>query len=92
MSNLDRLIRFAVVAKEMSFSKAARRLNVDQPWLSRQIQQLEAQLGFALFVRSTRRVSLTGRFIDCEGHPEPPIDRVRKSKGAARPVEGWTPR
>jgi DNA-binding transcriptional LysR family regulator len=59
MSNLDRLIRFSVVAEEMSFSKAARRLNVDQPWLSRQIQQLEAQMGFPLFVRSTRRVSLT---------------------------------
>src|SRR3546814_5463229 len=43
----------------MSFGKAARRLNVDQPWLSRQIQQLEAQMGFPLFVRSTRRVSLT---------------------------------
>lgn len=59
MSELDRLIRFSVVAEEMSFSKAARRLNVDQPWLSRQIQQLEAQMGFPLFVRSTRRVSLT---------------------------------
>ncbi|MBV9842288.1 MAG: LysR family transcriptional regulator [Sphingomonadaceae bacterium] len=59
MSDLDRLIRFSVVAEELSFSQAARRLNVDQPWLSRQIQQLEAQLGFALFVRSTRKVSLT---------------------------------
>lgn len=60
MSNLDRLIRFSVVAEEMSFSRAARRLHVDQPWLSRQIQQLEAQMGFPLFVRSTRKVSLTG--------------------------------
>lgn len=59
MSDLDRLIRFAVVAEELSFSRAARRLHVDQPWLSRQIQQLEAQLGFPLFVRSTRKVSLT---------------------------------
>lgn len=59
MSELDRMIRFSVVAEEMSFSRAARRLNVDQPWLSRQIQQLEAQMGFPLFVRSTRKVSLT---------------------------------
>ncbi len=59
MSDLDRLIRFSVVAEELSFSQAARRLHVDQPWLSRQIQQLEAQMGFALFVRSTRKVSLT---------------------------------
>lgn len=59
MSDLDRLIRFSVVAEELSFSQAARRLHVDQPWLSRQIQQLESQMGFALFVRSTRKVSLT---------------------------------
>jgi DNA-binding transcriptional LysR family regulator len=59
MSDLDRLIRFAAVAQELSFSRAAKQLRVDQPWLSRQIQQLEAQLGFPLFVRSTRKVSLT---------------------------------
>jgi DNA-binding transcriptional LysR family regulator len=59
VSELDRLIRFSVVAEELSFSRAARRLHVDQPWLSRQIQQLELQLGFALFVRSTRKVALT---------------------------------
>jgi DNA-binding transcriptional LysR family regulator len=59
MSDLDRLIRFSVVAEELSFSQAARRLHVDQPWLSRQVQQLELQLGFALFVRSTRKVALT---------------------------------
>ncbi len=59
MSDFDRLIRFAAVAEELSFSRAAKRLRVDQPWLSRQIQQLEAQLGFPLFVRSTRKVTLT---------------------------------
>lgn len=59
MSDLDRLIRFAAVAEELSFSRAAKRLRVDQPWLSRQIQQLESQLGFPLFIRSTRKVSLT---------------------------------
>lgn len=59
MSELDRLIRFVAVAEELSFSQAAKRLNVDQPWLSRQIQQLESHLGFPLFVRSTRKVMLT---------------------------------
>lgn len=59
MSDLDRLTRFAAVAELLSFSAAARRLRVDQPWLSRQIQQLETQLGFPLFVRSTRTVALT---------------------------------
>jgi len=63
MFDLDLLLRFAVVAEELSFTKAATRLHVDQPWLSRQIQRLESQLGFPLFIRSTRSVTLT-----TEGH------------------------
>ena len=59
MVELDLLLRFAVVAEELSFTKAAVRLHVDQPWLSRQIQRLETQLGFPLLLRSTRSVSLT---------------------------------
>jgi len=59
MYDLDLLLRFAVVAEELSFTRAASRLHVDQPWLSRQIQRLEAQLGFPLLIRSTRTVKLT---------------------------------
>lgn len=59
MSELDKLIRFAAVGNELSFSRAARTLRVDQPWLSRQVQQLEEQLGFPLFSRTTRKVTLT---------------------------------
>lgn len=57
--NLERIIRFCVVAEELSFTRASQRLQVDQPWLSRQVQQLEGQLGFALFERTTRRIALT---------------------------------
>src|ERR1700748_1600022 len=59
MSDLDRLIRYATVADELSFSRAAKKLGIDQPWLSRQIQQLEEQLGFPLLARTTRTVELT---------------------------------
>jgi DNA-binding transcriptional LysR family regulator len=59
MSDLDRLIRFAAVAEELSFSRAAAKLHVEAPWLSQQIQQLETQIGAPLFVRDTRRVELT---------------------------------
>ncbi len=50
---------FIVVAQEKSFCRAAERLNVSQPALSQTIIQLEQNTGFALFVRTTRTVSLT---------------------------------
>ncbi|WP_150292542.1 LysR family transcriptional regulator [Sphingobium estronivorans] len=57
--DFDRVLKFAVVAQELSFTRAADRLCTDQPWLSRQIMQLEGRLGFALFKREASRIYLT---------------------------------
>ncbi|WOC15274.1 LysR family transcriptional regulator [Pseudochrobactrum sp. MP213Fo] len=50
---------FLVVAEELSFRRGAERLHIDQSALTRRIQKLENYLGFTLFERTTREVSVT---------------------------------
>lgn len=57
--NLRQLRAFATIADVGGFARAAGRLNVSQPALSRQIRALEAELGVPLFDRIGRRVQLT---------------------------------
>ena len=61
LHSLDiRLLRyFAVVAEENNMSRAAQRLFMSQPPLSRHIRQLEERLGLTLFVRHTKGLTLT---------------------------------
>ncbi|MBU3590449.1 LysR family transcriptional regulator [Polynucleobacter sp. 78F-HAINBA] len=56
---LRHLRYFVAVAEEKSFTKASEKLFIAQPPLSRQIQQLEAELGATLFIRDSRPLKLT---------------------------------
>lgn len=59
MTDIRRLRYFVTVASERSFTRAAARLNMAQPPLSRRIQEIEEELGTPLIERSARPLSLT---------------------------------
>ena len=56
---LRHLKYFQIVANERSFTKAAEKLSMSQPPLSRQIKDLENELGVKLFIRKYKNLELT---------------------------------
>ncbi|MBI4666921.1 MAG: LysR family transcriptional regulator [Nitrospinae bacterium] len=75
-----RLKVFHVVARRLSFSKAARDLGLTQPAVTHQVKQLEDQYGVSLFDRFTNRIELTpaGAML---------VERLEKLMDAAEQVE-----
>ncbi|NMY55647.1 MULTISPECIES: LysR family transcriptional regulator [Pseudomonas] len=59
VESYDQLAIFSVVAQERSFTRAAARLGMSQPALSRAMRQLEERLGVRLLARTTRSVAPT---------------------------------
>jgi len=57
--NLQYLIHARVLAKTLHFTRAAEEIHIVQPALSRQIRQLEEEVGVQLFARNKRNVELT---------------------------------
>ena len=59
VESYDQIAIFSVVAQERSFTRAAARLGMSQPALSRAMRQLEERLGVRLLARTTRSVAPT---------------------------------
>jgi DNA-binding transcriptional LysR family regulator len=75
---------FVAVADALNFSRAAERLHMSQPPLSRRIADLEAELGFRLFDRDNRRVALTAAGAGLLPHARAAVDAFESATRAAR--------
>jgi len=83
---LRHLRYFVAVARELSFSRAAEKLHIAQPPLSRQIRLLEDELGAKLFDRSSRPLQLTpaGRFLQAQAQQM--LDRMAEVQTATERI------
>ncbi|MBN3858426.1 LysR family transcriptional regulator [Paraburkholderia sp. Ac-20340] len=84
MLDLRRLRYFVTVADELHFGRAAERLHIAQPPLTRQISALETELGIRLFERSTRAVTLTPEGAQFLDHARQVLDAALSAQTSAQ--------
>jgi LysR family transcriptional regulator, benzoate and cis,cis-muconate-responsive activator of ben and cat genes len=82
--SLRELEAFVAVAEELSFTRAAARLRLAQPPLSRHIRTLEERLGVRLFERNNRSVALTAAGRTFYAEVREPLLRLQRAGAAAQ--------
>jgi DNA-binding transcriptional LysR family regulator len=84
---------FLAVAREESITRAAEQLHMSQPPLSRQLKDLEDELGKQLLIRGSRRVRLTEEGQILRRRAEEIINLVDKAEAeimaASEEISGW---
>lgn len=75
---------FLAVAEEGSISKAAEHLHLTQPTLSRQIKELEDSLGKQLFIRGSRKITLTDDGVLLRKRAQEIVSLVAKTENEVR--------
>lgn len=71
---------FLMVAREENITRAAKQLNMTQPTLSRQLMQLEDELGKPLFIRGKRKIELTDEGVLLRRRAEEILSLVNKTE------------
>ena len=85
---LRHLRYFVAVAEEENVSKAALKLHVSQPGISRQIRDLEDEIGFQLFERSAKSVRLTPAGTVFLAEARAVLQRAEEAVARARAADG----
>lgn len=80
--SLVQLEYFVAIAEEQNIGRAARRLRISQPPLSRQLHALESELGTTLFQRTPRGVTLLPRGKVFLEHAKQILRQVQAAKRA----------
>lgn len=78
MLNWNFLETFIILSENLSFSATAQALNTAQPVVSRQIKTLEDSLGYALFIRTKKKVMLSQEGHDLKLKLRPLVEEIKK--------------